>query len=144
MTERLDLLAHEVDDVVRDLLRRDLLHVPFPAGRSFVEPQLAPLVKSLEEAIEEERVAVGFLDAELGEWRDVFGGERRRVGQQELGVVGTQRPELDVADDHIRFVQLAHELGDRMRFIDLVVTIRTDKEDMVGLEVPREALDQFE
>ncbi len=137
-------LEHQLDHVVRDREPSDGGEVPAPASQRAVEGQQPVLMQRAQEVADEERVACGLGDHELGQLGAVVRAALQAIGEQLADVVGAERPERDAPDVELLGGELVEHHGQGMRGVDLAVAIGADQEQVVDTRVGHHELHQAE
>jgi hypothetical protein len=76
------LAYHQVDDVVGEVLRLDLIQIPLPSPTSRIMPQQPLLVQRIQKLDKKERITLGALVDQTRERFAEVGWRMERVGHQ--------------------------------------------------------------
>src|SRR5262245_36836391 len=142
--EPAQLADHEVDDVVCVPFRLDGLQIPVPSGIAWLEDNQVVLQELLKKLIGEERVAGRLFEYQLRQWLRRFMLTVKGVHDPRRHRVAVERAQNDVLDDGTALANHRERSHERVRRIHLVVPIRADEEQVLGLGLHQDAFDEIE
>ncbi len=142
--QALHAVEHELDHVVGDAEGLDGGEVPAPSGQGAIEAEQLLLVQGAQELVDEEGVALGLGDEQVGELGAVVGAALEGVGEELAHVRDGERGEGDALDGDLVGAELVEGHAQGMRGIDLAVAIGADDEQVAHIGVGEHELDQAE
>ncbi len=132
----------ELGHVVGDAERLDGGEVPAPARQCALEDQQLLLVEGAQELGDEEGVALGLGQHEVGELGAVGGAALEGVGEELAHVLDGEWEEGDAGDVDVVGAELVEGHAQGMGGIDLAVAIGADDEEVAHVWVGEHELDQ--
>lgn len=134
---------HQVDHVLGDPHRVDLVEIEHPAPLVQVELEEAFLVDGVQEHLGEERVSLGLVVDPLGEQAGAARIAQQRVGHQLVDVLECQRFERDRLDRPL-LADVVQGLGEQVLGVDLVVAVGADEQQVTDVRIGDDQLEQAE
>jgi hypothetical protein len=142
--EPLQLLHHEIHNIVGVTNGADAIDIPSPGRRDRVEREEPFFVQRREELDREERIAAGLIVHQLRQGPRALRLAMHGVGDEPTDVVEPERGQYDLPDPSSGDAGRLERPHERVRRADFVVPVRSDQQQAPHVRMRDQVLDEVE